>query len=124
MSRGWTQEELQAASEAMKAAGHMSYEEFCADVEATTAAKEKIDAFAQVQTDGVHFCPRCGRMTVKHRLHTNALSRHANVYICDACGTDEAIRDFHGDHLALKDWAIARLPLVKKPQSASQEPDK
>ena len=29
MSRDWTPEELQAASEAMKVAGHMSYEEFC-----------------------------------------------------------------------------------------------
>ena len=40
--------------------------------------------------DGENFCPRCGRMTVKDRLHTNALSRHATVYVCDACGTDEA----------------------------------
>ena len=29
MSRDWTQEELQNASKAMKAAGHLSYEEFC-----------------------------------------------------------------------------------------------
>jgi len=29
MSRDWTQSELEAASEAMKAAGYMSYEEFC-----------------------------------------------------------------------------------------------
>jgi hypothetical protein len=29
MSRDWTQEELQAASKAMKAAGHLSYDEFC-----------------------------------------------------------------------------------------------
>lgn len=29
MSRDWTPEELQAASEAMKAAGHMGIEEFC-----------------------------------------------------------------------------------------------
>lgn len=29
MSRDWTPEELQAASAAMKAQGHMSYEEFC-----------------------------------------------------------------------------------------------
>ncbi|MCD8395902.1 MAG: hypothetical protein LUD12_01710 [Lachnospiraceae bacterium] len=32
MSRDWTQEELQAASVAMKAAGHMSYEEFCEEL--------------------------------------------------------------------------------------------
>ena len=29
MSRDWTTEELQAASEAMKAMGHMGYKEFC-----------------------------------------------------------------------------------------------
>lgn len=29
MSRDWTKEELQAASEQMKEAGHLSYEEFC-----------------------------------------------------------------------------------------------
>lgn len=30
MGKSWTPEELAAASAAMKAAGHMSYEEFCA----------------------------------------------------------------------------------------------
>ena len=29
MSKDWTQEELQNASKAMKAAGHLGYEEFC-----------------------------------------------------------------------------------------------
>jgi len=29
VSRDWTPKELRAASETMKAAGHMSYEEFC-----------------------------------------------------------------------------------------------
>lgn len=33
MSRDWTPEELQAASQAMKAAGHMGYEEFCEELE-------------------------------------------------------------------------------------------
>lgn len=32
MSRDWTQAELQTASEAMKAAGQMSYEEFCKEL--------------------------------------------------------------------------------------------
>lgn len=106
MSKDWTPEELQAASAAMKEAGFLSYEEFCAEVELTTSAKKKIDAFAKIQTDGVHLCPRCGKMTVKDSLHTNALSRHADVYICDACGVDEAIRDWLGDPLPLKEWAI------------------
>ncbi len=122
MSKDWTPEELQAASAAMKEAGHMSFEEFSAEVEATTAAKAKVDAFAQLQTDGVHFCPRCGRMSVKDRLRTNALSRHATVYVCDACGMDEAVRDWKGKPLPLKDWAIAQLPLVGKTQTAAQEP--
>ena len=122
MSRDWTPEEIQAVSTAMKEAGEMGFEEFSAEVEATTAAKEKVGAFAQLQTDGVHFCPRCGRMSVKDRLHTNALSRHATVYVCDACGMDEAIRDMKGEPLPLKDWAIARLPLVRNTQNAPQEP--
>ena len=33
MSKDWTPAELQAASEAMKAAGHMGYEEFCEELE-------------------------------------------------------------------------------------------
>ena len=33
MSKDWTPAELQAASEAMKAAGHMGYEDFCEELE-------------------------------------------------------------------------------------------
>ena len=33
MSHDWTPAELQAASSAMKASGHMSYEEFCAELD-------------------------------------------------------------------------------------------
>ena len=109
MSRGWTPEELLAASEAMAAAGKPCYEEFCAELDEQDAQK-KIEAFAKVQTDGVHFCPRCGRMSVKERLHTNALSRRADIYICDACGMDEAIRAARGELLPLRKWAIAALP--------------
>ena len=106
MSKDWTDEELQAASDAMAAAGLPSFEEFSAMFE-TEDAKKKIEAFAKVQTDGIRFCPRCGRMTVKDRLHTNAWSRHVDVYICDACGMDEAMRDCP---LPATEWAIAQLP--------------
>ena len=39
------------------------------------------------QEAGEHMsCPRCGRDTMKPKLHTNALSRHAEgIYICDEC---------------------------------------
>lgn len=114
MSRDWTPEEIQVVSAAMKEAGEMSFEEFSAEVEATTAAKKNIDAFARIQTDGVHFCPRCGRMSVKDRLHTNALSRHADVYICDKCGMDEAMRDFAKMPSDLASWAIASMVNIKE----------
>lgn len=88
----------------------MDYEQFSQDVTATAAAKRAVDEFAKKQVDGLHICPRCGRLTVKARLTTNALSRHADVYICDACGNDEAVREMKEDPLLLKDWAIAKIP--------------
>ena len=87
----------------------MDYQQFSHDVDATTAAKRAVDEFAAIQTDGVHFCPRCGRMSVKDRLCTNALSRHAHVYVCDRCGTDETIRELCGNDLPLREWAVAKL---------------
>jgi len=33
MSKDWTPEEIQIASEAMKAAGNMGYEEFCEELD-------------------------------------------------------------------------------------------
>ena len=88
--------------------------EFDADVQDTAAAKRVVDAFAERQRNGMSYCPRCGRDAVKQRLITNALSRYANLYICDACGTDEAVRDFTGDPLPLREWAIAKKANRKK----------
>lgn len=39
-------------------------------------------------------CPRCGKMKLKKELEENALSRRADIYICDSCGTEEALEDF------------------------------
>lgn len=86
----------------------MNPEEFRQEVTAAVAAKTAIDAFAKMQTDGVRFCPRCGRQTVKDQLSANALSRCAHVYICDTCGTDEAIRELNRKTLPLRAWAIAK----------------
>ena len=108
MSRNWTQAELQAANAALQSAGEQSYAIFSDEVNIAIAAKKAVDNFAARQKDGVRICPRCGRTTVKDRLHTNALSRYADIYICDMCGMDEAIRDFHGQVMPLKDWAIAK----------------
>ena len=63
------------------------------------------------QESGEHMpCPRCGRDTMKPKLHTNALSRHADgIYICDECGTSEAMLDFMNNPLPTEDWAIFNL---------------
>ena len=61
------------------------------------------------QDGGEHMpCPRCGRDTMKERVHTNALSRHANIYICDACGTEEAMLKFMHNPLPMCEWAYFR----------------
>ena len=36
----------------------------------------------------------------------NALSRHADVFICDDCGTAEAMLDFMRNPLPLHQWAF------------------
>lgn len=59
----------------------MNYKKFSDNVKAITASKRAVEDFATTQEDGMHFCPRCGRWTVKEKLHTNALSRHVHVYI-------------------------------------------
>ena len=57
------------------------------------------------QLAGEHLpCPRCGRDTMKDRIHTNAMSRQADIYICDQCGTDEAMLDFMNNPLPIEDW--------------------
>ena len=56
-------------------------------------------------------CPRCGRDTLKPAVHTNALSRHARgVYVCDECGTSEAMLDFMSNPLPITMWALFRAP--------------
>lgn len=61
-------------------------------------------------------CPRCGCLTMKESLTTNAFSRRADVYICDSCGMEEAIEDMpYGrsaekkfDHLPLEAWFVTK----------------
>ena len=38
-------------------------------------------------------CPRCGKVAMKSNLYENALSRRADIYICDKCGMEEALED-------------------------------
>ena len=59
------------------------------------------------QLDGAHMlCPRCGLNRMKVSIHTNALSRHADIYICDPCGCAEAMLDFIGKTVPVDEWAV------------------
>ncbi len=74
-------------------------------------AKTLIEHFAEKQQGGHFACPRCGKMTMDAQSVTrNALSRRVTVYICDACGTAEALEDMLGERMPLTAWAIATAP--------------
>lgn len=63
-----------------------------------------LDLKARQDADTPMRCPRCGADAMKHPLATNALSRHADLYICDSCGTAEALLDFMGQTYSLHQW--------------------
>ena len=103
MSKDWTPEELKAASEAMERAGFMSYEESTMELEAV----DKIMRFAKVQRKFNFPCPRCGKWSMDKDPIRNALSRRVNVYICNSCGTAEAMEDYFGHPTMFSEWEIA-----------------
>lgn len=74
-------------------------------------AKMLIERFARKQAGGHFACPRCGNMTMspENVLH-NAMSRRVGCYICDTCGTAEALEDFAHAPTSLATWAIVRRP--------------
>lgn len=50
-------------------------------------------------------CPRCGSMMDTPATH-NALSRHADVFVCDDCGVSEAMLDLMRNPLPLHQWVF------------------
>lgn len=59
-------------------------------------------------------CPRCGANSMRESLHTNALSRHADIYVCGHCGTDEAVLDMGGMPKPLSDWFACKRLLIRE----------
>lgn len=58
-------------------------------------------------------CLRCGSLLAAH-LMVNALSRYADVQICEACGMDEALRDAAHTPLPLAEWDAVKSGHLKK----------
>lgn len=66
----------------------------------------RLDDLKARQKAGEHMhCPRCGADTMKSPVHTNALSRVADIYICDACGSAEAMLAFMNQQYPLTSWS-------------------
>lgn len=78
---------------------------------APAAAQARIADLAAQQAANSGFlqnCPRCGLPRIKPRLLTNALGRHADIHVCDACGNEEALEDKDGTIMPLGDWAAIK----------------
>ncbi len=71
-----------------------------------TIRQRLLDLRAQQDADTPMRCPRCGADTMKKPIHTNALSRHVDLYICDSCGTAEALLGFMGHTYPLHQWSV------------------
>lgn len=72
----------------------------------TEKMKSRLGDLKARQQKGEHMvCPRCGADTMKTPIHTKALSRVADIYICDACGSAEAMLAFMGQQYPLTSWS-------------------
>lgn len=75
-------------------------------------AKEMLEELGRMQAEGTAVglpCPRCGHDRMDTKPVRNALSRRAKVYICDQCGTEEALLDMAGkEPLPLNQWGMIR----------------
>ena len=69
------------------------------------AERRLLDLKARQEAGEHMMCLRCGRDAMKAPVHTNALSRTADVYVCDACGTAEAMLAFMKQDYPLHLWA-------------------
>ena len=71
------------------------------------------DLKARQESGEYTLCPRCGLNTMKPDLFTNALSRLADIEVCDTCGVDEAKLAFMRMTESLYQWAAMK---PKRPQ--------
>ena len=61
----------------------------------------------------VPHCLRCGRI-LDPQLQKNALSRYVDVYVCENCGIDEAMRDVAHRTLPLAEWEAVKNGRISK----------
>ena len=73
----------------------------------TEKTRKKLADLKAQQDAGIHMlCPRCGSDSMKDPVCTNALSRETDIYVCDSCGTAEALLGFMNQTLPLHQWYV------------------
>ena len=107
MSRSWNEQELQAASAAMKAAGHMSYEEFCEELERQNSFEkdyqeelENLKAYQAAKEAGNEVGIETARAA--HIVHMAELEAKGEAY-CRIYREYELSRDCGNTYLDLND---------------------
>ena len=68
--------------------------------------RKLLDLKAKQQAESETLCPRCGQNKLKSPLTHNALSRYADLYVCDECGLTEAGLAMMNNPLPLEQWAV------------------
>ena len=84
----------------------------CHCVASEAEVKESLDHLGKARQTGA-CCPRCGAKPDCYEHQQQALSRRANILICNACGTAEALDDFLGNQTPLADWAVVKAGWVE-----------
>jgi len=69
--------------------------------------KDAVEATAKAMLAlGRCTCTRCGMNVLNPYGERNAMSRRADVIICDDCGTSEALSDCYGRKDEINEWWI------------------
>lgn len=82
----------------------------CHRVASEAEIKVSLDRLGKARQTGPR-CPRCGAKPDSYNHQQQALSRRADIQICNRCGTEEALEDIAwGGHqnMHLADWTIVK----------------
>lgn len=90
--------------------GHLSVAfgaDRCHKVTSEEEIKTSLEWYAK-KRQGAEFCPRCGCLATKEN-RLLALSRRADITVCETCGTVEALEDAGlTERLPLSGWSIVK----------------
>ena len=84
----------------------------CHKVATEQEAKVTLDWYGKHQPEEDCRCPRCGSMMFGPKAR-HALSRWADIIVCDQCGTIEALEQAGlAEKKPLTEWAAVKIPQV------------